>query len=561
MPSSLRVAAFLFALVKAETPSPGGRSGGPSQNNGHNSQSHKSAVTNLMESAKTFLKNGATSDVVEFADATLTEISSVVIPAIENESITDQAFIMTLHSRFQDILNTLTTENLEVFQLNAEEQTATVMHQTCRSTNLGGEASEEHKCVEKRVCEMSAYRLWTEWVTEEEELRQIHASIDGHFCPPGSNGTLHSFRVASVPWMESYMAQKSRVDAAELAYDVHIPTCVTTHSNLDEKSAICNANQVDLEEKACAHEAKINEVLTAYYNDWAQAESAYNCAVEEIMELERDRHREFITLQVVNCLLERVHEQNGRPCDSETGEVDDQVSHCEQVHSLSVCDPVEGNTILCLNYPPVPAVPPFCPARDQVVGECLPVSQPAPCTDVWDREQYDSLLTTDGENLRAWPTAEYSETNPGCNAWPSCSGCAPLVAPVTPIIDSCPGYTADGCAASGQDIPLTFVRNVEGIADLRCCSIDGEICATNMQSGHEFLRTGSINTDNCITGVTYQEAMSVCHANGMRICNLDEVEACCSTGCGSDSAAVWIDINSDQIGTHHLNSHAEINAQ
>jgi len=82
-----------------------------------------------------------------------------------------------------------------------------------------------------------------------------------------------------------------------------------------------------------------------------------------------------------------------------------------------------------------------------------------------------------------------------------------------------------------------------------------------MQSGHEFLRTGSINTDNCITDVTYQEAMSVCHANGMRICNLDEVEACCETGCGFDSAAVWIDINSDQIGTHHLNSHAEINAQ
>jgi len=303
MPTSLRLATALFSTANAAA------------------ATKKPAVAALMESAKSFLKNGVTPDVVDFADATLAEVSGVVIPAIENESRTDQAFVMNLHSRFQDILNSLSAGNTEVFQLNAEEQTATVTHQTCRSKSLGQEASEEHKCIEKRVCEMEAYRLWTVWVTEEEELRQIHASIDGHFCPPGSNGTLHSFRVASVPWMESYMTQKSRVDAAEVSYDQHIPTCVTTHSNLDEKSAICNANQGDLEEKACAHASKINDVLTEYYADWAQATSAYQCAVEEIRELERDRHREWITLQVVNCPLQRVHEQNGRPCDTETGDV------------------------------------------------------------------------------------------------------------------------------------------------------------------------------------------------------------------------------------------------
>jgi len=378
-----------------------------------------------------------------------------------------------------------------------------------------------------------AYRLWTEWVTEEEELRQIHASIDGHFCPPGSNGTLESFRVASVPWMESYMAQKRRVDAAELSYDDHIPTCVTKHGYLDTKSAICNANQVDVEEKACAHASKINEVLTEYYYDQAQATSAYNCAVEEIMELERDRKREWITLQVVNCLLSNVHDLQGRPCDTETGDVDQVVGVCEQQHSLNVCDPAEGNTLLCLNYPPIPEVPPPCSARDQVVGECLPVQQPSPCTDVWDHEQYDSLLTVDGVNLRAWPSAEYSETNPGCNAWPSCSSCAPLTAPITPIIDACPGYTQDGCVgrdAEEGEHPLTFVRNVEGTADVRCCSIDGDSCESNLPG--------------CVSGVTYQEAMSVCHAHGMRICQQDEMQTCCEGGCNHDLHAIWVDVNS-----------------
>jgi len=534
MPTSLRLATALFSTANAAA------------------ATKKPAVAALMESAKSFLKNGVTPDVVDFADATLAEVSGVVIPAIENESITDQAFVMNLHSRFQDILNSLSAGNTEVFQLNAEEQTATVTHQTCRSKSLGQEASEEHKCIEKRVCEMEAYRLWTVWVTEEEELRQIHASIDGHFCPPGSNGTLHSFRVASVPWMESYMTQKSRVDAAELSYDQHIPTCVTTHSNLDEKSAICNANQGDLEEKACAHASKINDVLTEYYADWAQATSAYQCAVEEIKELERDRHREWITLQVVNCLLQRVHEQNGRPCDTETGDVEEQVTVCEQSHSLNVCDPAEGNTILCLNYPEVPPVPPPCPARDQVHGECLPVSQPAPCTDAWDHEQYDSLLTVDGDNLRAWPTAEYSETNPGCNAWPSCSSCAPLVPPVTPIIDSCPGYTVDGVCTQlgGAESTLTFVRAVEGTADVKCCSIEGETCASTFQHA-------LADSNGCVSGVTYQEAMGVCHAQGMRVCDQDEMAACCGSVCGDNN--VWVDIGSDQIGTHALNSHRLLN--
>lgn len=273
------------------------------------------------------------------------------------------------------------------------------------------------------------------------------------------------------------------------------------------------------------------------------------------MELERDRKREWITLQVVNCLLERVHEQNGRPCDTETGEVDDQVAHCEQRHSLNVCDAVDGNPIICLNYPPVPPVPPPCVARDQVIGECLPVSQPSPCTDAWDHEQYDGLLTVDGDNLRAWPTAEYSETNPGCNAWPSCSSCAPLVAPVTPIIDSCPGYTVDGCigqGGGGVEHPLTYVRSVDGTADVRCCSIDGDSCESNLT---HFLA----DSNGCVSGVTYQEAMSVCHAHGMRVCDQDEIQACCDTGCGHNGGAVWVDIGTDQIGTHHLNSHAALN--
>ena len=100
------------------------------------------------------------------------------------------------------------------------------------------------------------------------------------------------------------------------------------HAELDHQSATCNAAQTDLEEKACARAITINGVLAGYYNNHAQAFAQYNCAVEDVMVLERDRRREWITLQVVKCLLERIRDQNGGPCD-ET----DEVAHCEELRS------------------------------------------------------------------------------------------------------------------------------------------------------------------------------------------------------------------------------------
>jgi len=494
-------------------------------------KSKKPAIQALMESATTMLKNGATSAVVDFAEETLGEVGGVVIPAIINESLNDQQFIYSLHSRFQVIRDTLASDNLEVFQLNAEEQRLSGEHKTCRDV-------EAAKCTNKRECEMELYRLWTVWVEEEEELREVHDHIHGHFCPPGSNGTLHSFRVASVPWMQQYMAQKIVVEAAEVAYDNKVPLCRVSHSELDTQSATCNGLQTSLEETACAHALKINEVLTKYYADFAQAESAYHCAVQEIMELERDRKREWVTLQVVNCLLERIREQNGVPCDDSNGGVTEQVGICEERHSLQVCTNEEGEPRLCLTYPPVPPHPPNCPARDQVTGECLPVIQPTPCCGEWHNLEY--------ANLPEVPVAPFSATNPGCNAYPECVHCPAIDPPQPYTIDACPGYTVDGCVGSDAEAgehPLTFVRDVDGTADVRCCSIDGDECQSqHFEGGVDFdTPNGNDVHTGCYFGVTYQEAMAVCHAAGKRICNNEEMQTCCNTGCWHNHHAIWVD--------------------
>jgi len=490
-------------------------------------KSKKPAIQALMESASTMLKNGATPAVVDFAEETLNEVSSVVIPAIINESESDQRFIYSLHSRFQVIRDSLSEGNQEVFQLNHEEQTLSSEHKTCRDV-------EKTKCQNKRECEIELYRRWSRWVTAEEELREIHGYISGHFCPPGANGTLHSFRVTSVPWMSEYMDQKIVVDDAETEYEVYVPTCRDTHNALDDQSTMCNHRQSELEEKACAHAFKIREVLNVYYNDFAQAASAYNCAVEEIMQLERDRKREWVTLQVVNCLLERIREQNGVPCDDSNGGVTEEVGVCEQRHGITVCSTAEGEPRLCLDYPPVPPHPPACSARDQVVGECLPDDVPVPCAGDWHTQEY--------ANLPELPLPPFTNLNPGCNAYPVCVGCGQIPAVDVAVIDSCPGYTVDGCTTSNAvegEHPLTFIRDVEGHADVRCCAIDGDSCASENFAGAAH--------DGCYYDVTYQEAMSVCHGAGMRMCTTDEMNSCCSTGCAHDQNAIWVDVQNQQL--------------
>jgi hypothetical protein len=501
-------------------------------------KSKKPAIQALMESATTMLKNGATPAVVDFAEETLAEVSGVVIPAIINESENDQRFIYSLHSRFQVIRDELSEGNLEVFQLNAEEQALSAAHKSCRNV-------EHEKCSGpngKRECEMELYHRWTVWVTEEEELREIHGYISGHFCPPDANGTLHAFRVASVPWMQQYMAQKIVVDEAEASYDAKVPDCRVAHGLLDEQSAICNSDQTKLEEKACAHALRISEVLNTYYNDHEQATSTYNCAVEEIMQLERDRKREWVTLQVVNCLLERIREQNGVPCDDSNGGVTEEVGVCEERHGIAVCSTEEGEPRLCLEYPPIPAHPEDCPARDQVIGECLPVEQHIPCAGDWHNQEY--------ADLPGFPLPPFSETNPGCNAYPECVHCGEIPPLSVPIIDSCPGYTVDGCTSDGDqdEHPLTFIRDVDGTADVRCCSIDGTTCQSqDFEGGVDFLTPNGGTHTSCYFQVTYQEAMEVCHNAGKRICTTDEMDTCCGTGCWHNHNAIWVDVGNQQL--------------
>lgn len=78
---------------------------------------------------------------------------------------------------------------------------------------------------------------------------------------------------------------------------------------------------------------------------------------------------------------------------------------------------------------------------------------------------------------------------------------------------------------------------------MRCCSIDGNTCQSQHFEGGVLYETPNGGThEGCYFQVTYQEAMQVCHNAGMRMCNTDEMETCCGTGCWHNHNAIWVDV-------------------
>ena len=80
----------------------------------------KHAVARLLESANGMLKNGETPEVVQFAAATLAEIKSTVIPAIQDASNMEQALLHTHFAVFEAAVAKLSQGLGEVHELHSD---------------------------------------------------------------------------------------------------------------------------------------------------------------------------------------------------------------------------------------------------------------------------------------------------------------------------------------------------------------------------------------------------------------------------------------------------------
>jgi len=379
------------------------------------------AIANLLQSATQMLKNGATPDVVDFAQATLTEITSVVLPAIQNASDTDQQLVDSVFTMFESALQELSDGNNRVAAASAEERVLSRAHKACR-------ADEEIKCHEKIECDYDLWRIWRRFVEEESELRQLSEEVESHFCAEDANGTMWIFRDHSVTLFPPWLEQKPIVEHWEHEYDVKVPVCEHHFEVLDDKTAECDALQLQLERAACTHGNTVSEVRNLFAESWAYAVFTYQRVIMEVHCLEIDRWKEWRTLSSVQCLLDRTTERNGRPCDETTDEVVTEVTRCEETQMTESIDHLRIVYHVIPEYPDPCPSPPWevVPAVHPWPGRCVPVPPHVPCSGEYIAQEYAELWTP--------PQPEFHEENSHCNQRPECQACD-----VVPPISVCFG--------------------------------------------------------------------------------------------------------------------------
>jgi len=371
------------------------------------------AITNLLETAKTMLKNGVTPDVVQFATVTLEEIQSVVLPAIENASATDQLLVDTTFEMFEAALQELSDGNNRVKTAHDQERDLSRRHKACR-------AEEEADCGRKRECDYDLYAKWRHFLEQESIMRQLSTEIDSHFCAEDANGTMWIFRDHAVTLFPPWLEQKPIVEHWEAQYDQTVPVCENLFTVLDDKTAECDALQLQLERAACTHGNVVREVRNMFAESWAYAVQTYQRIIYEVHCLEIDRWKEWRSLSSIQCLLDRTNERNGRPCDEATDEITTEVETCERIQVDTSIDHLR------IVYHVIPEFPPACPTPPWEVvpaiypwpGRCVPVIPHTPCSGEYITQEYAELWVP--------PQPEFHSENSHCNQRPECELCQPV---------------------------------------------------------------------------------------------------------------------------------------
>jgi len=411
------------------------------------------AISNLLQSATNMLKNGATPDVTDFAEATLTEITGIVLPAITNASATDQALVDSTFTMFATALQELSDGNNRVLAANNQERALSRAHKACR-------AEEEEKCQEKIQCDYDLWHIWRRFVEEESELRQLSLEVERHFCAEDANGTMWIFRDHAVTLFPPWLEQKPIVEHWEEEYDEKVPHCERKFEILDDKTAECDAYQLQLEEAACSHGNTVAEVRNLFAQAWAHAIWTYQRVVDEVHCLEIDRWKEWRTLSTVQCLLTKTRDRNGRPCDETTDEITTEVTECEEVQMFESIDHLRIDYHEVPEYPESCATPPWevIPAVYPWPGVCVPVPPHIPCSGEYIAQEYAALWIP--------PQPEFHSENSHCNQRPECQRCE--LEPELPVCFSIFGHTGPWMvypAPEDECHAATRAQMLEGVFD------------------------------------------------------------------------------------------------
>ena len=94
-------------------------------------------------------------------------------------------------------------------------------------------------------------------------------------------------------------------------------------------------------------------------------------------------------------------------------------------------------------------------------------------------------------------------------------------------------YISKGCPKHGKEITL---KSKDSKYNVRCCNQNKcYSCSYASCTSKSIFCYGKMN---------YNQAVTFCKAKRLHVCFQDELDSCCSTGCGYDNTLIWIgDVN------------------
>jgi hypothetical protein len=325
-------------------------------------------VQDLHKSTMKLLKEGGTPEVVAWAEKAITEITDDVETAIKSTHDEEQKLVSDTVARFGEIASQFAAKVVTLNDLRESHRDKSSSHLACRG-------QEGLDCNAHTAC-----------VVEEESLKQIMDQAHGHFqtavdsvkqCDGNSIQPMHEQEQKHKVYVED--GQKY-FDAWE-AYEKKHNECNGLYQVLSDQRATCDGLKQEFEAAACTSHDHYTMSYADMVQDWELQERQYASVRSTVEAGESDRKAEFETLAEVKCLLAKVQERGGKPCDE-----DEEEGLSEKIEEQCQ-EQAKNSSHLNVNYPE----PPVQPAR--------PAEEEYPCTPKFIEDEYSGLRGHCFDNL------------------------------------------------------------------------------------------------------------------------------------------------------------------
>jgi len=330
-------------------------------------------LTKLFESTSQLLRAGSTPAVIKFTEDVLKDITDAALPAIRDSSDADKKLLAASLAAFGPIKSKYES-NMKVFgDLRTSETASSVAHKSCRN-------QETTECTTFTTCTETLRTDWVDYQAKKSAFHVIHNTITGGICPGPESKPWGTFpdgwklgagtcavtdetttldcdykKVGDkYEWtyrtrIEDYTAKGEAYFVAKDKYEAQKGVCTQEKTDLETKTAECAAKKKELEISSCASKRHHKEWQDVFNETFRMAQDNLAQNKKNVLSQQADRIIEYSSIKSIQCLLGKIHESGGMPCDEKNGTADAQIASCRIID----IDTTEFN----LTYPEEPAPP------------------------------------------------------------------------------------------------------------------------------------------------------------------------------------------------------------